>query len=99
MSVDPPPSLQEEEEEEEEEYLLGAKGASALRHLLSKSGNPAAGISQFQKEHTVKVVQLDPLLGYFDQLGVTRYELHSSIMHALRDRLIHRIQHLQSNQM
>jgi regulator of protease activity HflC (stomatin/prohibitin superfamily) len=78
-------------EAQEEEYLLGAKGASALRQLLSKSGNPAAVIAQFQSQHVVKAVHIDPMLQYFDLMGITRLEVHTQIMQALREKLAGKI--------
>jgi hypothetical protein len=76
----------------EDEYLFGAKGAAALRQLLSKSANPAAVIAQFQSEHVVKEIPLEPLMPYFDRMGVTRFEVHAQVMGALRERLVGRVQ-------
>jgi hypothetical protein len=79
---------------DDETYSLGAKVHNHIRQVLSKSQQVMGAIQQIQKQFALKSQAAEPIMPYFDQLAVSRHEVHEGLLVGLRDVLTAKIENL-----
>lgn len=87
MDVDPPLGVPQGFGLEE----IGIPGRDFLREALTNCSDPLKAIEEFQNENEILLPSLRPMLPLLDLHGIPRLDFHMSVMEALRDTLIKKI--------
>eukprot|EP00475_Leptophrys_vorax_P007786 TRINITY_DN14945_c0_g1_i1.p1 TRINITY_DN14945_c0_g1~~TRINITY_DN14945_c0_g1_i1.p1 ORF type:complete len:782 (+),score=184.27 TRINITY_DN14945_c0_g1_i1:2209-4554(+) len=84
---------------DDETYALGAKVHNQIRQQLSKAAQVVVAIQQLQKQFSLKSQAVEPILPFFDQLAVSRFEVNHNLLLGLREVLLENIEKYSPNKL
>ena len=73
---------------------LGIPGPEELRHQLTHCDDPLTAIAEFQNDNGILLPSLRPMLPLLDLHNVRRLDFHTSLVEAMKEKMLQRINEL-----